>query len=226
MAGNEYYPVRPKAPQDTTKIAAGSPLAVVGLLLEALRARFSEDANLNAVWREDVNTTDILIEAGYNVETEARGATRAIYVNRLRTAPREIAVGDFVGVTRGDSQEFFLCMMEVDFSIDCISADAGDSAMLADIVQSFLLCSGNIFEGWYGFHDFGKPVIGQTQPFQQAQGQWATSIALTTSFQARWSTVKIRPLLQDLGVALQERRGDALVTTALASLQRAIPEGG
>ena len=43
MAGNEYFATRPHQVQDRTKIAAGSPLAILGLLLEGLRERFNEE---------------------------------------------------------------------------------------------------------------------------------------------------------------------------------------
>lgn len=206
MAGNEYFPTRPRAAQDRTKIAAGSPLALVGLILEALRERFSEGNGIEEiwtdreppVWRDDVGTTGILIEAGYNEELEARNFGCALYVNRLNTVPTKLVLGNRAGVHLPDHMEGFMCMVGSQFTIDCVSNDEGMSSILADIVQSFLIAGSQIFCGWYGIHDFGLAQMGQTQPFSHDQQKWSTSVSFEISYQARWSTVKIRPLLQDI----------------------------
>jgi hypothetical protein len=148
MAGNEYYPTRPHQAQDRTKIAAGSPLAILGLLLEGLRERFNAEANIGVVWRDDVQTTDILIEAGYNVETEARNGGRALYVNRLSSVPSSLVLNNHAGTDLPSSMEGFMCMMQSQITIDCVSNDHGDSSYLGDIIQHFCIGSRKIFEGW------------------------------------------------------------------------------
>lgn len=202
--GNEYYAVRPREAQNRTQIAAGSPLAVLGIFIEALRERFNEEANLGVVWRDDIQTSDIIIEAGYNVETEARDSGRALYVNRLNTSPTQVAIGDRVGVSLPEHLEGFTCMMASQITIDCMSNDAGESAILADIVQSFFIASRQIFCAMYGFHDFGLADMGQTLPFEGDQGKWNTTVSLVVQYQARWSTVKIRPKLQGFGLTFTQ----------------------
>ncbi len=202
--GNEYHAVRPHEPQNRDKIAAGSPLAVLGIFIEALRERFNAEANLGIVWNEDVQTSQIIIEAGYNVETESRDSGRALYVNRLNTSPTQIAVGDRVGVSLPEHLEGFTCMMASQMSVDCISNDAGESAILADIVQSFFIASRQIFEAMYGFHDFGLADMGQTQPYEADQNKWNTAVSLMVQYQARWTTVKIRPKLQGVGLHMTQ----------------------
>lgn len=198
MAGNEYYPTRPKQPQDRNAVAAGSPLAVLGIFLEALRERFREDAGLPFAWHEDPSTTGVLIEAGYNVEVEARNFVRALYVNRLQTSPAQIAVGDRGGVRLPDHKEGFLAHMSMSMSIDCVSADAGESMLLGDIVQHFLLASRRVLAGMYAFHDVGVPELGQTAPYSHDQDKFSTPVSFTVVFPVRWSTVKIRPLLAEI----------------------------
>lgn len=202
--GNEYHSVRPHEPQNRAKIAAGSPLAVLGIFIEALRERFNAEANLGIVWNEDVQTTDIIIEGGYSVETESRDAGRALYVNRLSTSPLQIAVADRVGVSLPEHLEGFTCMMASHITVDCVSSDAGESAILADIVQSFFIASRQIFEAMYGFHDFGLADMGQTQPYESDQPKWNTVVSLVVQYQARWTTVKIRPKLQGVGLHMTQ----------------------
>jgi hypothetical protein len=202
--GNEYHAVRPHAPQNRAKIAAGSPLAVLGIFIEALRERFNAEANLGIVWNEDQQTSDIIIEAGYNVETEARDSGRALYINRLSTDPMQLAVGDRAGVSLPEHLEGFTCMMGSQMTIDCVSSDAGESAILADIVQSFFIASRQIFCAMYGFHDFGLASMGQTQPYEADQAKWNTVVSLVVQYQARWTTVKIRPKLQGYGLHMTQ----------------------
>jgi hypothetical protein len=223
MAGNENFQVRPREAQDRTKIAAGSPLAVLGIIIEALRERFGPNGNLDIEWREDAQTTDILIEAGYSIETEARNMARALYVNRLNTAPQQIAIGDRVGVHLPDHLEGFTCIMESQMSIDCVSNNAGDSMILADIVQSFLIASRQIFEAMYGFHDFGLASMSQTLPFDHDRNKWSTTVSFVVQYQSRWSTVKIRPLLQSIGLrASGVPSGSLYESAAISSLQRTV----
>lgn len=202
--GNEYHAVRPREPQNRDKIAAGSPLAVLGIFIETLRERFNTDADLGIVWNEDPQTTQIIIEAGYNVETESRDAGRALYINRLSTSPQQIVVGDRVGVSLPEHLEGFTCMMASQMTVDCVSSDAGESAILADIVQSFFIASRQIFCAMYGFHDFGLADMGQTQPYEADQGKWNTVVSLVVQYQARWASVKIRPKLQGYGLHMTQ----------------------
>lgn len=223
MAGNEYYPTRPHGAQDRTKIAAGSPLAILGLLLEGLRERFNEEANVGIVWRDDVQTTDILIEAGYNSETESRDSGRALYVNRLSSVPSSLVLNNHAGTDLPSSLEGFMCMMQSQITIDCVSNDAGDSSLLGDIIQHFCIGSRKIFEGWYGIHDMSLAELGQTQPFSHDQTKWATTVAFRLQYQVRWSAVKIRPLLQDISTHITDGTAVARhADVASASLQRGV----
>ncbi len=222
MAGDEYNQVRPKQAQNRDKIAAGSPLAVLGLLLEALRERFAEGNGLEVVWRDDPALTDILIEIGYNVEVESRNYGRALYLNRLSSSPRAIAVGDRAGVRLRDHYEGFIAEMTSQLTIDCVSNDKGDSMLLGDVTQHFLLAVRQIMESQYGIHDFGMPELGQTSPFEHDQEKWSTSVSFTLSYFVRWATVKIRPLLQQIAVTTQDAQ-EASANVALASINRGAP---
>lgn len=225
MAGNEYHQVRPQTPQDRNVVAAGSPLAVLGIFLEALRERFREDANVQWVWRLDNATTDLLIELGYNTHTEAPSYTRALFINRLSSSPATIAVGDRAGVHLPDHLEGFVAMMTNEISIDCVAVEAGDSMLLADIVQHFVLASGNILEAMFGFHDVSMPMMGQTAPFTHDQEKFSTPVTFAVQYHVRWTTVKIRPLLQQIVTRVADAASGldatgAYVEAAVTSLSR------
>jgi hypothetical protein len=63
--------------------------------------------------------------------------------------------------------------------------------------------------------------LGQTQPFTHDQDKWSTTVAFRLQYQVRWSSLKIRPLLQDISTHLTDGTVvDRHVAVASASLQR------
>jgi hypothetical protein len=216
--------VRPKQfVQDPLKIAAGSPLAIQGVFLEILRERFREDSGLGIVWRPDITQTDLLIETGFNEELESRNKVPAIYVNRLQTVPGKMIVGDRVGVHLPDHKEAFGALNTVVISIECVSNDEGESAILGDIVQYMLLASQDIIQSEFGFNDMSHPSLGQTAPYERDQTKWATTIDFQVQFWIRWSQVPIAPLLQQIAQRISHKGVDAgghFVDIAINSLKR------
>ena len=221
MAGHETSQVRPKSEQDSTRIAAGSPLAIQGIFLEIIRERFIEDQALDWVWTNDPTTTQILIETSFNEENESRSQTPAIYITRLQSTPKKTHLGDRAGVHLPEHLEGFMALMDVALSIDCVSNDAGESSIIADIVQFMLLASQDVIQKHFGLHDIAHPVMGQTVPYPLApETKWATPITLEVSFWVRWSQVPIAPLLQQLSNRISDRESDAFIQTVLNSMRR------
>ncbi len=224
MAGHLGRPVRPKGtPQNTAKIAAGSPLAIQGIFLEIIRERFRSDANVGYVWREDLTLTDIIVETSYNAELEARDTVPAVYVTRQQTVPSQIAVGDRVGVRLTDHKEAFIALTTVVISIECVSNDEGESSILGDLLQHMLLASQDVILREFGFHDMSKPTLGPTVPYQRDQNKYSTTIDFNAQFMARWSQVQVAPLLQQIAQRITQRGVDAsgyFVDMAINSYRR------
>jgi hypothetical protein len=199
MAGHESSMVRPKSSaQDTTKIAAGSPLAVQGIFLEILRERFSEGANLDWVWRADPTLSDIIIEVSYNGDNEIRNTAPAIYVTKLDTIPGKVVLGDRAGVRLKDHTEGFGAIVTVGITLDCVSNDEAESTILGDIVQYTILTAQDVIQTEFGFYDISQPMLSQTTPFDRDQKKWNTQVSFQVQFWVRWKQVPIRPLLQQI----------------------------
>jgi len=223
MAGHEHSQVRPKTPQNRTRIAAGSPLAIQGIFLEILRERFNTDANLDWVWRPDSTASDILIETGYNVETEQRNTVPALFVNRLITSPEKLIIGDRAGVRLPDHLEGFGAVVTVSISIDCVATDEGTSAILGDIVQFTLLASQDAIQKEFGFYDFSHPTLGTTQPFEKDKTKWVSPVNFTVQFWVRWTQVPIAPLLQQVATRIKLKNVDSttyFIDSVLTSMRR------
>jgi hypothetical protein len=224
MAGHETILVRPKQfVQDPLKIAAGSPLAIQGVFLEIIRERFSVDAGLGLIWRPDLTSSDVLIETGYNEELEARNQVPAIYVNRLQTVPGKVMVGDRVGVRLPDHKEAFGALNTAVLSIECVSNDEGESAVLGDVIQYMILASQDVIQRAFGFYDISHPSLSATQPYDRDQTKWSTSVEFNVQFWIRWSQVPIAPLLQQIAQRITNKGVDAnghFVDITVNSLRR------
>lgn len=221
MAGHETSAVRPKAAQDRLRIAAGSPLAIQGIFLEILRERFKEGNGLEWAYRDDITTTEILIETSYNEETESRSQTPAVYVTRLQSRPQKVAIGDRAGVRLRDHLEGFKALMEVALSIECVSNDEGESAIIGDIVQFTLLAAQDVIQREFGLHDFQHPVLGQTIPYERDQNKWSSPVDFTIQFWVHWLQVPIAPLLQQITQKIEVQGLDLFRTSVLNSMRRA-----
>lgn len=223
-----YPPTRPHGPQNPTRIAAASPLAVTGILLETLRERFRQDQNLLWFWDPDPSVGTILIETSYNDAVEQRNASIAIYVTRLNTTPQQLLVGDRTDVNLPDHKEFFTGLMTSSYSVDCVANDQGASVQLADIVQHFFIASRQILTGMFGLQNMTHASMGQSAPFEQEQGKFSTPVSFEVSYHTQWSTVKIRPLLQSVGVRVIDSRtgmdaAEAFADSAAQSYGRTWP---
>lgn len=229
MAGHETRAVRPRTPQDKTKIAAGSPLAIQGIFLEILRERFSENGGLQWIWRPDSTLTTVIIETGYNEETEARNTVPAIFVNRLQSVPQKMVIGDRAGVRLPDHLEGFAALMQVGITITCIDADEGTSALLGDTVQFTLLAAQDVIQKEFGLHDFTHPTLGPTQPQAKDKDKWVTQVAFNIQFWIRWAQTPIAPLLQQVvqRVTAQKLNSDQyFIEVATTSMRRGSSNGG
>lgn len=221
MAGHEHSQVRPQTSQDHAVIAAGSPLAIQGIFIEVIRERFVEGAGLDWVWNSDPTQTQVLIEADFNEEIESRSQTPAIYISRLQSTPRKVDVGDRAGVRLPDHLEGFSAIMDVDLAIECVSNDAGESSIIADIVQFMLIASQDVIQKHFGFYDFQHPIMGQTTPYPNApETKWTTPITFQVSYWIRWSQVPVAPLLQSIAQRVTYRGPDTYVQSVLNSVRR------
>lgn len=225
MAGHDHSMVRPKGVvQNPLKIAAGSPLAIQGVFLQIIRERFRSDANIGIIWREDISTTDVVIETSYNEETESRSQTPAVYITRLNTVPSRVVLGDRAGVRLTDHLEGFGALTTVAMQVECVSNDEGESAILGDIVQFMLLASQDVIQKEFGFYDMSHPTLGETTVYPRDVNKWSTMVNFTVQFWIRWSQVPIAPLLQQISQKITANGYDAagyFTEITLNSIRRA-----
>lgn len=199
----------PRIAGQQADVAVGSPLAVLAVFTELIRARFRVDNALSWVWdpnatpaSTETNDPDaprkLIIEAAFNESTEIRNYRPAIFVDRGEISPGKVSIGNFAGQELKTGRRGFFAMATVPIDIEVVSERKGESATLADITWFFLLASQEQINATFGFHSITPPVLGRTAPFEQDKGVWSTHVAFEVQYPLRWSTVPVSPLLADI----------------------------
>ena len=201
-------------------VAPGTPIALIGLWLQALRYRFNRnpaeplpwvwDANLRP--DEDENEYPIpegeprklLIEAAFNVAKEQRNYRPAIYVDRGDITPLKTHVDNFVGERLHDQYRAFHSLANMPMSFDVEGENPGESCLVADTAWMFILATRDIFRHDFGLHEITNPVMGATRPKEEDKEVWVTTITFNIQFDLRWTTRPIAPLLNEISVAIRE----------------------
>ena len=197
MAGHEYSMVRPKTAQNKA-VLPGSPLAVQGVFLEVLRERYKASSGLQWQWDSDPTLTTLLVELGLNQETETRGTAPAVYINKLDTVVSRAVIGDRAGVQLHTGTEGFTALVTSPMRIDCVSTEAGESALLGDNVQFTLLVAQDPLQKHFGLHNVSLPSLEDTTPYERDNTRWNTPVDFQIQYWVRWIQRPLGPILQDL----------------------------
>lgn len=198
----------PRMPDQQADVMPGSPLAVLALFTEIIRARFS-DGTLAWRWTdnptpeaEEENTEDeprkILIEPSFSEGAEARNFRPAIFVDKLETIPNKVAVGNFAGAQLRSGLRAFYSLAAIPIDIEVISDRKGESAILADITWFYLLAGREQIRKTFGLQEMTNPVLGRTLPQESDKRTWITHITFTVEIGFRWSTLPVSPVLREI----------------------------
>lgn len=197
----------------------GSPLAVIGLFVFALRARFenSEGAPLPWVWddelRPDPYTEDgpvkLYIESTYNVSNPDLNYRPAIYVGRGGGAVsiEKVSVDNRVGVHLPTGFTAYHCYATMPITFECEAETSGESSAIAETAWAYVLSSRDILRRNFGFHEVTEPVLGDTEPTKTDKETWVTRVQFQVQYDMRWGVTPIAARLRDLAVKLINEEG-------------------
>jgi len=204
----------PKETQNP-RIRPSSPLAVIGLFVEVIRARFQESVvgtSLPWIWDRDIKKSTIAIESAYNEDQEHKNKRPAVFVDIDGAVLGRTVVGDRVGQVNSTSQEGFWSLDTQPILIECIAAKKGESYLLGDLIRMYLHASSDLIQATFGLHEMMPITLNRTQPVQKDKDGWITPLTFSIQVNVRWTTKPTRPLLQELALKL-EQSGDADATT-------------
>lgn len=224
---------QPRLEGEHPDIMPGTPLAVIGCWLAALRYRFNDNPGepLPWVWDPNLKPNDdedaqprseegeprkLLIEAAFNVEKEVRNYRPAIYVDRGAITPMKHHVDNFVGkhIPSGLKAHHAMADMPMTFLVE--SESAGESSVIADTAWFFVLATRDIFRKDFGFHEISNPIMGPTQQAEHDKLVWQTVISFNVQFDLRWTTRPIAPFLREINLQIRDAENAQLVYHEIA----------
>ncbi len=217
--GYRGNPLPRLAEGEGTDVFPGSPLAVIGLFVFALRARFgdTEWAPLPWMWddelRSDIYTEDgpikLYIESTYNVSNPERNYRPAIYVGRGggTVTIDKISVDNLVGVHLPTGLTAHHCYATMPVTFECEAETSGESSTIAETAWAYVLSSRGILRRSFGFHEVTEPALGDTAPSKKDKETWVTPVQFRVQYDMRWGVTPIAPRLRDMAVQLSNGVG-------------------
>lgn len=218
----------PRLDGENADIMPGSPLAVVGLWIEALRFRFNTTPAepLPWVWMNDLRPAEdeeetplqpdptdphktigsprrMLIDSAYNVEKAARNYRPAIYVGRGAVRPLKLSVNNFVGEYFPTQIKAYHCLASMPITMECESEAAGESSTIGDTVWAWVLSCREIFRETLGFQEITEPTLGETTLGVTDKEVWSTIVQFEVQYDVRWSVKPLAPFLHDITLRLR-----------------------
>ena len=200
-------------------VSPGSPLAVIGLWVAALRNRFNYNTAepLPWVWSADLKPSDtesgqplpdeprkLQIESAYVVEKSVRNYRPSIYVDRGAASCQKIMIDNRAGTRRDQYINAYHCLVHMPVVFTCESESAGESSVIADTAWFFVLATRDLFRQSFGFHDISEPVLGPTQQVNEDKTVWSTDVQFTVQFDARWLTRPMAPFIADISIQVSD----------------------
>lgn len=232
----------PRLNGENVDIMPGSPLAVVGLWIEALRFRFNANPAepLPWVWMNNLQPAEdeaetplqpdptdphkvigsprrLLIDSAYNIEKAARNYRPALYVGRGAVRPIKHSLNNLAGEYMPTQYKAYHCLAAMPILIECEGEAAGESSTIGETVWAFVLSCRDIFRKEFGFHEITEPSLGETSYSVSDKPVWSTPVQFEVQYDVRWGVKPIAPFLRDLNLKLQSP--DYLLEVAARDLQ-------
>lgn len=217
--GDRYH--LPRLEGESANVAPGTPLALIGLWIVALRHRFASYPSEPLPWIWDPNlrpeeTEDgfpppdgsprkIFIGAAYDVEKSVRNYRPAIYVDRGDITVPKTIVDDFVGQHIPTTLKGFWALANIPITFYCESENAGESSLIADTAWFYVLATRDIFRKDFGLHEITHPTMGATRPAEEDKEVWVTPVSFDVQLDLRWSTRPIAPLVREIALQVREK---------------------
>lgn len=196
-------PKRQPSPEEeqSPRIRPGSKLAVLGVFVEVLRRRFmlgNVDASCPWVWNKDPSKATMEIESAFNEDKTAKNKRPAIYVDVDEQVNSRTVLGDFVGKEPRTGLTGFWHLRTVPILIECVASKRVESAIIADLVDVFLMASNRLVQAKFGFHDMTPTTVGRTQPYPKDKNEFVTSVTFTVQSVLRYTNAPTAPLLEEV----------------------------
>lgn len=195
---------RPEAPQHVS-IRPGSKLAVLGVFVEIIRRRFSPpnvDGDFPWGWNKVPATSNIQIESAFNEDNPVKNKRPAVYVDIDEQVNSRTVLGDMAGKELRQGKTGFWHLRTVPILIECVASKKAESAIVADLVDVFLMASNRLIQAKFSFHDMTPTTVGRTQPYPKDKNEFVTPVTFTVQTVLRYTNAPTAPLLEEVALAI------------------------
>jgi hypothetical protein len=204
-----------RVPDQSNTIFPGSPLAVVGVIMKSLQARFSGTNAYGSpyVWLPDIGAEvpavpagevvpeKLLIESEFGTNPDAKGYAPSLYVQKGETQSLKLNMGETIAHDLPTGWKLKLMHASVPLQVDCVAHTPGESALLGDLVWIFFVaCNEDLCAAWH-FHDLTLPVLGRTTTYRPDPGgneRWVTTVGMVAQIKFMWTHAPIAPRLREI----------------------------
>lgn len=200
-----------------------SPLDIMGLFLTVVRARFTEEtagADFPWLWKDNVGETKIHIEAGSGDDITSKDVRPSIFVDRGPIVFPKVAIGDFAGGTLHTGERAFYTTGTGQMNIDCVSKSRGESAILGELVQSFVLMSSDIILQTYNLRDVTPVTLGGTEVWEKDDRLFNTRVTSQISYDVKWGVKPNAGKIAEIIAEMTVSSGNVFANIASTSLNK------
>jgi len=208
----------PKLEDSHPEIFPGSPIAVLGVFIEALRIRFSQDNSQNCAyyWEPDPTPKDneegtiesprkLIIESQYLQYPDARDTLPALFVERGALSFNDLSIGHRADHDQRTGQDCYVAQGTMPISVLCVSNARGESMELGALVGFYLLSLRTSLREYFGFQDIRSPIVDGTQVYRRSSNDietWVTPVSTQVTCKYLWIETPIAPKLRELRVTM------------------------
>jgi len=198
-----------------------STLDIMGLYLSVLRERFSSPGTqFPWYWDDADHLSKIYIEAGSGDELKKNDVRPAIYVDRSPIVFAKVALGDFAGSNMRTGLKAFYSTGVGQINIDCVSKNRGESAVLGDLVQGFMLMSSDEILAAHSLRDCTPITLGSTETWSKDNRLFCTRVTSEVTFDVKWATRPAERKIQKIGLEIDVNQATDYHSLAINSYSR------
>jgi hypothetical protein len=198
-----------------------SPLNLLAKFTHLFRVRFSQGGT---PWEYKANAADsgIYIDTEYSTEVPYRNQSPAVIVARGSIVQSRPVLADRDQHTVDELRtggKYSYGMSDADMRIECIGQTYGESAIIADVVQTTVMMTLREITKAFTLRDISPVVMSPTNPYVRDETKFMTTVDFRVSFEQRWFSIEAAPLLQKAFLHIAEVIADSALPVVAPEAQ-------
>lgn len=157
-----------------------SGLRLIGVFVDLLKQRFSEDHALPWVYRDHAQTASILITTQGDPVTETASAATRVVIRRGTFGYSPLSIGDMdnrsVPAALSPGVEVVTYATQMTLSIDVIDQNLGAAEVVADIIAASIMGPRQALTRRLKLMALGPVVIQPGQRYEEDAAKWMVSV--------------------------------------------------